>query len=356
MTTDESNGSSIFCLAPNPSLQITIQFDQILVGEVNRGIWQTNAIGGKGQNLATAIKQYYGNADRVTLLQILGGSIGNQIQAMEDDEGFKCITVRTALSTRTSTTCLDARTGEMTEMVGVSGAIDESTEREYEQRAIEILQKQPPRALALCGTFPPGLHASTMANIVKARVAEKTLVFVDAIKDIQPVLATGCIDILKINSIEMANILATVDKTYQDLQPCDIDLAKAASTVGTIFNINTVAVTDGPSMAYLADKTQGVCYGFTIPDLLKQYTYFVGDTKQSEKIQEKESRLLNPLGAGDTCSAIMLSLLLEDMSAVEAFAQGLAAASASCLKATTNSNFDCNVMQRIREQIFITEH
>ncbi|KAJ2798848.1 hypothetical protein H4R20_004669 [Coemansia guatemalensis] len=335
---------------------MAIQFDRISVGEVNRGIWQTNSIGGKGQNLATAIKQYYGSANRVMLLQILGGTIGNQIQAMEDDEGLKYITVRTTLSTRTSTTCLDAQTGEMTEMVGVSGAIDESAEREYEQRAIELLQKQPPRALALCGTFPPGLHASTMANIVRARVAEKTLVFVDAIKDIQPVLATGCIDILKINSIEVVNILAAVDPAYQGRRPCDIDLAKAAASVGTQFNINTVAVTDGPSTAYLADKKQGVCYGFSIPDLLKQYEYFVGTTEHSELKQGTDSRLLNPLGAGDTCSAIMLSLLLEGMPAVEAFAQGLAAASASCLMSKTNSKFDRNAMGRIHEQIFITKH
>ncbi|KAJ2610910.1 hypothetical protein H4S08_003408 [Coemansia sp. RSA 1365] len=329
--------SSILCLAPNPSLQITIQFDGISIGEVNRGICQTNSLGGKGQNLATAIKQYYGNADRVTLLQILGGSIGNQIQAMEDEEGYKYTT-------------------EMTEMVGVSGAIDKSVELEYEQRAIELLQKQAPRALALCGTFPPGLHATTMANIIKARVARETLVFVDAVKDIQQVLATGYINILKINSTEVVSILAEVDSTYQNCQPCDIDLAKAAASVGTLYNIDIVAITDGPSTAYLADKKQGMCYGFSIPDLLKQYTHFIGETEQSGIKEKTEQQLLNPLGAGDTCSAIMLSLLLDGIPAVEAFAQGLAAASASCLVSTTNSKFDHEAMERIRKQIFITEH
>ncbi|PIA19702.1 Ribokinase-like protein [Coemansia reversa NRRL 1564] len=347
---------NILCLAPNPSLQITIQFDGISIGEVNRGICQTNSLGGKGQNLATAIKQYYGNPDRVTLLQILGGSIGNQIQAMEDEVGYKCATVWNTLPTRTSITCLNIQTGEMTEMVGVSGTIDKSVELEYEQRAIELLQKQTPRALALCGTFPPGLHATTMANIIKARVAQKTLVFVDAVKDIQPVLATGCINILKINSIEVVSILAEVDSAYQNHQPRDIDLAKAAAAVGTLYNIDIVAVTDGPSTAYLADRKQNMCYGFSIPDLLKQYAHFIGETKQSEIKEKTEHQLLNPLGAGDTCSAIMLSFLLDGIPAVEAFAQGLAAASASCLMSTTNSKFDHNAMERIRKQIFITEH
>ncbi|KAJ1717888.1 hypothetical protein LPJ61_007077, partial [Coemansia biformis] len=77
---------------PNPALQITLRLDRVALGDVNRATEQTNSLGGKGQNFAVAAKQYYGSADRVTLLQILGGPTGDQIQAMEDSEGFRTIT------------------------------------------------------------------------------------------------------------------------------------------------------------------------------------------------------------------------------------------------------------------------
>ncbi|KAJ2161202.1 hypothetical protein GGF46_001630 [Coemansia sp. RSA 552] len=318
---------------------------------VNRAIKQTNSLGGKGQNFAVATRGYYGDGDRVELLQILGGPTGEQIQAMEDAQGFVYTTVWTSKPTRTCTTCLDMTTGEMTEMVGVSGVIDPIAEAEYERVAVGMLGGRP-RALALCGTFPPGLRAATVARIIAAR-APGTMVFVDAVQDIQPVLATGCIDILKVNSGEVLSILSSLDTQYAGLKsPAEMDLAAAANSLGKRFSIGVMAVTDGPYTAYLADTKRSRCFAFCIPDLLDQRESLVRGSPLAEGCGEM---MLNPLGAGDTCSAIMLNLLLEGSDVVEAFAQGLAAASASCLVPMPNCIFDRQVMERIRDQITITE-
>ncbi|KAJ2736257.1 hypothetical protein H4R23_002055 [Coemansia sp. Cherry 401B] len=340
---------SILCLAPNPAYQITVLFDEIVLGDVNRATQQTNSLGGKGQNFAVATKQFLGTADHVLLLQILGGPTGDQIQALEDQQGFSYQTVRSQLPTRTCTTCLDARSGEMTEMVGVSGTIDAAVEVEYAQAAIDILQNDPPRAMALCGTFPPGLCGETMARIILQRRPD-TLIFVDAVKDIQPVLATRCIDILKVNSTEVLSILSSLDMQYQAKRPADVDLAQAAVTLGRHFNIGVVAVTDGPETAYLADIRKNACWAFKLPDLLAQRTELV-DKANAHYGQ----LLLNPLGAGDTCSAVMLNLLLDGNDIVECFAQGLAAASASCLVPMPNCVFEKSAMQKIRNQITIAK-
>ena len=68
-----------------------------------------------------------------------------------------------------------------------------------------------------------------------------------------------------------------------------------------------LAITDGGNAAYLAAG------GKTFRYVLK-------------KIQ-----VVSALGCGDTCSAVLLSELLNGKSAPEAFACGLAAASANCL-------------------------
>ncbi|KAJ1667176.1 hypothetical protein IW140_001570 [Coemansia sp. RSA 1813] len=351
--TNTSNGDShgsrdILCLAPNAAYQVTVLFDSLSLGHVNRATQQTNSLGGKGQNFAVAMHEYYGTAKRVTLLQILGGPTGMQIEAMEAALGFDFITVRTGLATRTCTTCLDKSTGQMTEMVGVSGAID--CESEYVRIATELLQSKeqsPPKALALCGTFPPGLRSTAVAQIVTAKMPG-TLVFVDAVQDIQPVLATQCIDILKVNSAEVLSILSNVDSTYEGKEPHEVDLAKAASALASRYSIETVAVTDGPSTAYLASTD--ACYAFSIPDLLADRKHFLGSVAS-----DTGELVLNPLGAGDTCSAIMLNHLLEGTPMAEAFALGLAAASASCLVLMPNCVFDRSVMARIRDRITVTK-
>jgi fructose-1-phosphate kinase PfkB-like protein len=61
-----------FCLQGlNPAFQSTLQFEHFQPGEVNRSFRKSNSIGGKGQNVAIACKQY-GCEDRCILLQITG--------------------------------------------------------------------------------------------------------------------------------------------------------------------------------------------------------------------------------------------------------------------------------------------
>ncbi|KAJ2815480.1 hypothetical protein GGI24_006032 [Coemansia furcata] len=228
----------------------------------------------------------------------------------------------------------------MTELIGVSEAIDPAAATEFERVASEILQSShPPQALALCGTFPPGLDPDVVARIV-ATSSKKTLVFVDAIKDIQPTLATKRVDVLKINSAEVVSLASAQTA----------DLVQAAADLAHQFSIGVVAVTDGPSAAYLIDTKSSTRYELRVPDLLKDLDYYLG------KPADNYGRLaLNPLGAGDTCSAVMLNSLIDGMPAVDAFALGLAAASASCLVLMPNCVFDLSAMQRIRDRIVITK-
>ncbi|KAJ2876033.1 hypothetical protein GGH93_001061 [Coemansia aciculifera] len=337
----------ILCLAPNAAYQTTLLFDRISLGQVNRATKQTNSLGGKGQNFAIASLGYTGVSTRVTLLQILGGSTGTQIEALERQQGIDYITVHTSQQTRTCTTCLDTSTGSMTELVGVSEAIDPAAAAEFENTALEILQSShPPQALALCGTFPPGLCPDAVARIVGATKSSKgTLVFVDAVKDIQPTLATGFVDILKINSSEVITLASA-----HCAEPVNVDLVQTAADLARRFSIGVVAVTDGPSTAYLVDTKSSTSYELRVPDLLKDLDYYLG--KPADNCGKL---VLNPLGAGDTCSAVMLNSILDDTTAVDAFALGLAAASASCLVLMPNCVFDHSAMQRILDRIAIVK-
>ncbi|KAJ2485912.1 hypothetical protein IWW37_005799 [Coemansia sp. RSA 2050] len=335
----------ILCLAPNAAYQTTLLFDQVSLGQVNRATKQTNSLGGKGQNFAIASLGFTGASDRVTLLQILGGSTGTQIEALERQQNIDFITIPTSQQTRTCTTCLDTSTGSMTELVGMSEAMDPAAATEFETVALELVRSShPPRALALCGTFPPGLCPELVARIIgAARSSKDTMVFVDAVKDMQPTLATGGVDVLKINSSELAYLSSARQFTKPE------DAARAAAALANRFSIGVVAVTDGPSAAYLVDAKSSTSYKLCVPDMLMDLDYYLG--KPSDKCGQL---VLNPLGAGDTCSAVMLNSLIDGTPAVDAFALGLAAASASCLVLMPNCIFDLSAMQRIHSRIAIT--
>ncbi|KAJ1938537.1 hypothetical protein GGF37_004775 [Kickxella alabastrina] len=347
---DRTSCNDILCLAPNASYQVTMLFDKIIAGNVNRASKQSQSIGGKGQNFSIATKQFYGHTNRVTLLQILGGHTGTQIENMLLEQGIDCITVHTPLPTRTCTTCLDVSTNQMTELIGISNRVEEEVVAEYVDIATRLLHSgAPPRALTLCGTIPPGFNSERIAEIISSKT-DKTLVFVDAAIDILPLLDTGKVDILKVNLSELKIIASAVGLQFnatQGIPPAILELGKK-------IRVSIVAVTDGPFMAYLADIGQGTCHMFVIPDLLADKELFVGNLAEV-KLEDEEKRVLNPIGAGDTCSSVTLNCLLDGAPAIDAFALGLAAASASCLVPMINCIIDRVVMNKIRAMTTITQ-
>ncbi|KAJ2776156.1 hypothetical protein GGI15_004929 [Coemansia interrupta] len=325
-------------------------FSSLTPGSVNRALKQTSSL---GQNFAFATKQLYGWGTRVTLLQILGGSTGRQIEALETSEGLEFITISTSQATRTCTTCLDAATGQMTELVGLSDPIDPAAATQYVQTAIQALQSaMPPKALAICGSLPSGLDPAHIAQIVSSRIPEKTLLFVDSAKHILPTLQTGHVNVFKVNSDEILDIAQTIDRDF-DTAAAD-KVVRAAKAVGKLLEIDVVAVTDGPATAYLVERRQDKQWAFSVPDLLADREYYL-DGSSIDGNGEFGKLVLNPLGAGDTCSAVMLNSILDGMSATDAFALGLSAASASCLVPMPNCVFDRAVMKRIRERVLVTE-
>ncbi|KAL7748960.1 hypothetical protein RI367_005608 [Sorochytrium milnesiophthora] len=66
---------------------------------------------------------------------------------------------------------------------------------------------------------------------------------------------------------------------------------------------------------------------------------------------DDEPLVLNPLGAGDTCSGVFLASYLDSGDVVDSYRRGLAAASASCLVTESTAHFDMDVMMTIYHDI-----
>jgi fructose-1-phosphate kinase PfkB-like protein len=238
--------------------------------------------------------------------------------------------------------------------------------------------------IAVCGTLPPGLDGRIYEFIITSVCAtrksphEKPVVLLDAYQNIE-CLESGLVDIIKINKEEGLKIVhyfmnTTFDMTVEQI---GIEIQKH-------YKIPIIAITDGPFSSYLFEKK---VWKYTLPDLgtlevevdhvklcsssLPEVTELsvgtggksVGtskgllETMMDMKLSKSGNKMLNPLGAGDTCSAIFLVEYLDTkvyfikQDAVEAFKHGLAAASASCLEVDTTSHFSQTVKYAIFEKI-----
>jgi fructose-1-phosphate kinase PfkB-like protein len=108
--------NEILVVGLNPAFQSTLHFERFRKGHVNRAVRKCNSIGGKGQNFAIAVSQY-GEKDKVTVFQCVGGMTGKYIEAYLDELEIDHVTIPLSKTTRTCTTVLDRQTGDMTELI-----------------------------------------------------------------------------------------------------------------------------------------------------------------------------------------------------------------------------------------------
>ncbi len=284
-------GKRILALGLNPAWQKSLFFDELRFGEVNRASEAHAMASGKGINFIRAVRTW-GGAEAV-VVQPVGGYTGRLIRDSLREEGLDANSVPVDAPTRTCTTLICGKSTSATEIIEPSGELC----REEVELLKETLEQELKHsdALALCGTYPPGITPGFYAWAAAcARTAGKPVIL-DAYKGIHPTLEGG-VDFLKINRAELTALTGSADVIESLLR-----LRRNGSP-------GVLAVTDGGEDAFLADS-EGV-WMFAVPPV-EPFT--------------------NPIGAGDTCTAVMFLEVLSGKTPAEAFACGLAAASASCM-------------------------
>ena len=117
----------------------------------------------------------------------------------------------------------------------------------------------------------------------------------DAWKELDNALLTGN-NLLKINREELAKLSGTPD------------LRQGLRKLFQQFQLDFAAITDGASQAFASDGK--LFFTYTIPYV---------------------ENVVNPIGCGDTASAVMLSEIVSGTSPAEAFHLALCAASVNCM-------------------------
>jgi tagatose 6-phosphate kinase len=288
----------------NPAWQKTLLFEDFYVGAVNRANTLRECGGGKGVNLARALR--LADSD-VRVALFAGGATG--------DLHIGACTVPTEVATRTCTTLINQRTGQVTEVIEPSGEIAHKEVQAMRKALGQAIRSA--KGVAICGTYPPGVPESVYAEAVHEARRRGLPTVLDAYHGVRQALAVGP-TILKINADELRHL--TNRANVED----------AALDCLALYAVEMVAITDGPRPAFLFSRHE--CWQFDQPEL----------------------RVRSAIGAGDCASAILLRELVANQPPHEAFRRALAAANASCLTETP-SQFDPRQAEVIAEQILVQQ-
>jgi fructose-1-phosphate kinase PfkB-like protein len=293
---------NMIVLGANPAYQKVISFDSFNCGSVNRACDMEVCASGKGINFCRAAKTW--NKVPTLLFQFVGGNTGEYIAKEVLEENLPAQNIWVAAPTRCCITCCNSKSGEVTEIIEPSGSCSKSEC----DNLLEALEKQLPNAcgMAFCGTLPGKTDPKLYLDCAKLACKYKIPLLLDAYKNIEDVLTCGVEIFLKINKDELGYLTKE-----------DGVLAGVKWLFNNYKNISKIAITDGPNSAFASDGKVFATY--TIPAV----------------------EVVNPIGCGDTASAVFLSELLSNNDVVNSFLMALSAASSNCLS-WKPANYDVN--------------
>ena len=280
---------SILAIGLNPAWQKTMIFDGFQVGRVNRAVETIEMASGKGVNFAVAAAA--ADAECV-VAQFTGGDLGKRFQKDVAKRKIETINRIVEPRTRTCVTLVERGNPDVTELIEPSGAVSEDDVAWLLERVLAEIPKR--SGVAICGTAPPGVPLSFLLKVAETAEKHGVPLLLDAYKDIEPLLESGAVQVLKINRAETA-ALTGLDS-----------MEKGAAEIAEKYSIPIVAVTDGPNPAFL--KTDNSTGFFHPPKTV----------------------CVNPIGAGDVVSAVFFTGLLKGVPAETAFENALSAGSKSC--------------------------
>jgi 1-phosphofructokinase family hexose kinase len=153
----------IITVTLNPALDRTLEVPSFTPGRRHRSVDQRTYPGGKGVNVARALKLL---GQPVIATGIVGGATGTRIVEALNDESILNAFVRIREESRTNMAVLDPTTGVHTEINERGPSVSEHELELFEQKLLYLA-----RGASVCvfaGSLPRGLEPDAYANLIRA--------------------------------------------------------------------------------------------------------------------------------------------------------------------------------------------
>jgi 1-phosphofructokinase family hexose kinase len=153
----------IITVTLNPALDRTLEVPSFTLGRRHRTVDQQTRPGGKGVNVARALKRL---GQPVIATGIIGGATGTRIIEALNDESILNAFFRIRDESRTNMALLDPTTGVHTEINERGPSVTEHEIALFEERLLYLA-----RGASVCvfaGSLPRGLEPDTYANLIRS--------------------------------------------------------------------------------------------------------------------------------------------------------------------------------------------
>lgn len=194
----------IYTITLNPSLDRTLRYPRLRIGELNRASYARIDLSGKGVNVSLALRQF--GLESVAM-GLAGGVSGRVLIEGLQAQGLACDFAPVSGEIRSNITVIDESTGVTTKLNEPGPMVTESDLAALEQRLLSRLQTGD--WCVFSGSLPPGAPLDTYARLIRgvhARGARATLDTSDE------AMRLGCQakpDIVKPNAEEAAALVGS---------------------------------------------------------------------------------------------------------------------------------------------------
>ena len=282
----------ILCVSPNPAIDRNLVVPSFRPGAVLRAGETLVMAGGKGVNVARAVRTLGGEA---LIAGPLGGASGRIVAELAADEGLAAEWTWVEGETRTCVIVVPEDGGEVT-VINEPGPVLSVDDWQRVHADVRALAPRPD-AVCICGSMPLGCPPNAMGELVSALRAAGSQVWVDTSGD----ALRSAIDAkpygLKINVNEAGEVLG-LDDYGADVH---FDVASELRGMG----IDTVALTLGDRGAMLASGDG--CWSAVPPSI----------------------GVASPVGSGDSFMAGLLTALGAGQAMPDALKQAVAVGAAN---------------------------
>ena len=256
----------ILTLTPNPAIDETYSAPAVAVDASHRVVRSHSQAGGKGLNVARVL---HSQDAAVHALFPAGGATGLELTAELSAAGIAFTAVPVAGATRRSMAFVDARADTTTIFNEAGSALDAAEWESLTESYLELLEHA--RAVAICGSWPPGTERETLRTLIRAAVQREIYTVVDTSG---PLLldAAACGAVLKPNDHELL----------------------AATGAGSLSEGAARLLERGAAEIYLSAGANGLYH-------------FTGETPLVAHARLPRKLAGNPTGAGDSAVAALLS-------------------------------------------------
>lgn len=282
----------IYTVTFNPSLDYFVSVDELKTGEINRTSEEYVSAGGKGINVAVALKNFGAEACAIAFK---AGFTGEAIEKLVKANGVKTNFIPVKGLSRIN---IKLKTDVETDINGRGADI---AEKEIKILVKKLLSVPEGSFAVLAGSVPKALQPDVYENIMAALEEKKLQFAVDATGDLLLSSLSRRPFIVKPNETELSEIFGKALSSPQEIAP----YAKELQNMGA----KNVVVSMGKNGAYMLAETGETFY--TLPP---------------------KGKVVDSVGAGDSLLAGFLAAWIEKKDYRYAFLRGVAAGSATAFK------------------------